>query len=212
MHTSTFYNQRAPYEKISNGRLGAIKKLLGDYEGRKILDVGCGSGTLGKCLKESIDCNVAGIDVSRDAVFEAQKVLDTAEVCDIEKGIDEKFFRGVEHVVISEVLEHVFSPELLLRDIRIKSDADVVITIPNILFWKNRLTLLFGRFEYEEKGIMDYGHIRFFSWDAFKCMVEKVGYSIDATYHVVPTRGTKIFRNIFPGLFAYQFCVRLVKK
>ena len=52
MGEKLYNTQRMPYEKISRGRFDAIAKLLGDYEEKTILDIGCGAGGLGHLLKK----------------------------------------------------------------------------------------------------------------------------------------------------------------
>ncbi|MBI4812184.1 methyltransferase domain-containing protein [Candidatus Falkowbacteria bacterium] len=114
-------------------------------------------------------------------------------------------------VIISEVLEHLFYPEKLLKKIKqiVVPETDIIITVPNPLFWKNRLKIFLGYFEYEKEGLMDRGHIHFFSWASLREMVKESGYSIVGTYHHFPTRGTRWLGKLLPGLFAYHFIVKI---
>jgi 2-polyprenyl-3-methyl-5-hydroxy-6-metoxy-1,4-benzoquinol methylase len=205
------------YEKISAGRRDGILALLGDFRNKQILDVGCANGALGKILKDIASCDVTGVEVSEHAAEEARKILDRVYVQNTEdEDVWTKELHGkkFDAIISSEVLEHLFAPEKLLTRFYQLADIDtkVVITVPNILFWKNRLRILSGHFEYEERGLMDRGHIHFFSWKSLGEMVTECGFEIAGTAHHVPTRGTKTLSRWFPGLFAQNFIIKLRKK
>lgn len=205
------------YEKISAGRRDGILALLGDFRDKTILDVGCANGALGEILKKIAPCDVTGIEVSLQAGEDARRVLDRVFVFNTE---DESAWpaelkgRIFDKIVISEVLEHIFAPEELLTRLSMLSRGHtvVVVTVPNILFWKNRLRILLGHFEYAERGLMDRGHIRFFSWKSLRELVNECGFKITGVAHHVPTRGTGLLSRYFPGLFAHNFIVQLHKK
>lgn len=204
------------YEKMSKGRRDGLLALLGDFSGKRILDIGCANGALGVILKDVHACTITGIDVSPEAGEKAKEVLDHVHIFDIED--DQAWPAELEKekydiVIISEVLEHLFAPEVLLRKVRAfaSPSTDVIVTIPNILFWKNRLNILRGNFEYTERGLMDRGHIHFFSWKSFGDMITQENFRIVDVAHHVPTRGTQFLSRYFPGLFAHNFIVKLRK-
>lgn len=210
------YNSEKTYTRVSRGRLDGIRSLLGALEGKSILDVGCGSGEVGGSLKKQCaTLHVFGIDISPHAIERAREVLDGAVVCDLEteatfpEGIQERTYDAL---IVSEVLEHLIDPENLLRRLRTLTPAPIIVTVPNLLFWKSRLRILLGHFTYTETGLMDRGHIHFFSWKSFQDTIEEAGYQIESAAHHVPTRGTRTLGKLFPGLFAYQFIVRIVPK
>ncbi|XKT75429.1 MAG: methyltransferase domain-containing protein [Patescibacteria group bacterium UBA2103] len=210
MEQKSYYNTRTPYEKISRGRYESIARLLKKKNVRAVLDIGCGVGGLGKKLKEDgIVSSVYGLDISKEAVGEAKSVLDGAWVFDAESNSFPKEvpLEDVDIIIISEVLEHLFDPEEFLKNVRAVSSAPILISVPNILFWKNRLKLLFGSFRYTQSGLMDRGHIRFFTPDTLKETLIRAGYETVGTDHVFPTRITSLLNNVFPGLFARQFVV-----
>lgn len=207
-----YYKHKKDYDKIGNNRRKGILALIGSCEGKKILDVGCGRGHLGKIFKEKSSCVVDGIDISEEAVADAKHILNAAYVADLEKDDDLPY--GIRQnqydvIVISEVLEHLFFPEKLLDKIKplCGTHTQVVITVPNILFIKNRLRIFFGHFEYEERGIMDRGHIHFFSWKSLQDMMRQAGFVITASHHNIPIRLTQMIGRILPGLLAKQFII-----
>lgn len=205
------------YEKISAGRREGILTLLGNVEGKEILDVGCANGALGAIVKKKFPCYITGIEISAQAGNEAMGVLDRVFVFNTEDDDawpEELVGKTFDAIICSEVLEHLFTPESLLKHFYQMSDQKtrIVITVPNVLFWKNRLRILLGHFEYEERGLMDRGHIHFFSWTSLALLVQECGFEIVGTAHHIPTRGTRLFAHLLPGLFAQNFIIRLRRR
>jgi len=210
-----FFKNR--YNKINRSRRNAIMQLISNKTGF-VLDIGCGKELLGEAIKKEREVVVYGVDISSIATKEAEKKIDKAFCVDVEKDLEdwpsEIKSKKYDTVIISEILEYLLHPEKLLKNIKKLSHdkTEIIITVPNILFWKNRLKIFFGKFEYTNKGIMDRSHIHFFSWKNLKKLLNQSGYYIVAKEHFIPTRGTKWLGKIFPGLFAYQFVVKIKKK
>ncbi len=202
------------YKKINRWRKNAILSLLSP-SARRVLDIGCSDGQLGKEIKDKLSAEVHGIDISIEALRLAQANLDKVFQADIENdNWIEKLSGKYDTVILSEVLEHLFYPEQVLIKIKqiLTEQGEVIITVPNLLFWKNRLKIFLGKWEYTDQGLMDRGHIHFFSWGSFVKMIDQAGFYITATAHHIPTRGTKWLGRFFPGLFAYQFIVKIKPK
>ena len=210
------YNQKS-YKKISRFRKESILSFI-DKKQAMILDIGCSDGDMGFFIKQSKQASVFGLDISEKAIMEAQKKLDGAFVFDISNkllnfpnGLSNKKF---DYIIISEVLEHLLYPENILENIKIlmHENSKVIVTVPNVLFWKNRLKIFFGKFDYQDEGLMDRGHIHFFTWDSLNKIIEEMGYDFVGIKNNTPTRFTNIFGKFFPGLFAYQFAICIKKR
>jgi hypothetical protein len=87
----------------------------------------------------------------------------------------------------------------------------VLISLPNIAFWTVRAKLLMGRFEYENIGLLDYTHLRFFTVHTARKMIEEAGYRIVFFHPAMGAKFTSHFRsmwqrltNLFPNAFAFQ--------
>ncbi|MDO8183823.1 MAG: class I SAM-dependent methyltransferase [bacterium] len=212
MSLGEYYANKAVYHKVSRGRLNGILVLAGNLASKKVLDIGCGAGEVGVELKKRGATLVHGLDISPSAVEIAKEVLDGAAVFDLEKdNIWPNLVANNNYdlIILSEVLEHLFKPAEALKKIKQQFTSSLIITVPNVLFWKNRLKIFFGHFEYTDIGLMDRGHIHFFSWGSLQETVRESGYKITASAHHLPTRGTKGLAKIWPGLFSYQFVVKL---
>ena len=211
MSTENYYKDKV--YKIGGYRktviLGCITK-----PGAQVLDIGCGDGELGMLIKEKTKGIVHGVEVSPASVKEAQSKIDTVFCFDIEKADawpSELFSENYNYIVISEVLEHLFDQEAVLGMVKklVRPETEIIITVPNLLFWKNRLQILLGNFEYTTSGLMDRGHIHIFSWKSFAHMLQSCGFEIVEQKNNIPTRGTQFLGKYFPGLFAYQFVVKV---
>lgn len=207
MSTEDYYNKRENY-KMGGMRKSLILSLIPDNVGMA-LDIGCANGELAEVLQEK-GWKVTGTDVSKVAVEESKKFLTDGHCFDIEKEwpkelLDKKF----DLVVASEILEHIFEPITFLKKVRplVAPGGKVVITTSNVLFWKNRFKMLFGKFEYEKAGLMDYGHVRFFTAHTIKSALREGGFNIVKERNFYPNlykRGLNFLGNVFPGLLAYN--------
>lgn len=215
MPLEQFY-QTTKYHKINDFRKEAIIRLIGEKPNQTILDIGCGNGILGEAVKRRLQCRFYGVDISAEAVSLASKVLDGAWQVNLEDDLSAWTAAVKENhydtIIISEVLEHLFEPEKLLLKLKElpREGKAIVITAPNVLFWKNRLKIFTGHFEYTQIGLMDREHIHFFSWQSFKEMFSEQGFEILEINNFIPTRVAKFLGlgKIWPGLFSFQFIVK----
>ena len=162
-------------------------------ESQHILDVGCGSGLLAaKIIEKGI--NVTGVDVYDDP--HAAEVCDRFIQIDLERGLDPVCDQRYDNIVFADVLEHVREPEKLLLEAgnMLEEDGAIIASTGNVAHIFVRLMLLFGRFEYTERGILDKTHVKLFTPGSFRRMIE------DCSFEIVSTRYCSIpFENIIPG-------------
>lgn len=147
---------------------------------KKILDVGCSEGALGKFLRREKSAKVVGIDISKEAIKAARNNLDDAFVIDIE--CEQLPFRKnkFDIIICADVLEHLYDPLAVLRKLKhcLIKDGIFILSIPNVAYIGLRVKLLLGNFDYQEAGIMDSSHIRFFTKRAVDELVCKAGLRI----------------------------------
>lgn len=190
------------YQYFEEVNQGLIKKIGSNL---RILDVGCGYGILGEAMAKGNNV-VFGVDISESAIEKAKTRLHFAAVCDITKKetypleIKERKF---DLIVLADILEHVYDPRSILYSVKdfLKTDGKLILSVPNVANWSNRLQLLFGFWNYTVSGVLDRTHIRFFTRKSIKLLLKSAGYEIleiSATPYL--TRAFAVpFRNlIFP--------------
>jgi len=130
-----------------------------------ILDVGCGTGIMGKVLKDTNGSRIiSGVTYSNDERDIAINVLDEIWVTDLNNDIPD-FGRQYDCIILSHILEHTFYPQKVLTEVSafLKDEGVIIVALPNILQFKQRFKFLKGQFKYSSTGgLMDDTHFRFF--------------------------------------------------
>ena len=148
--------------------------------GSSVLDIGCGDGRLLEYLRDKRSVRVRGVELSQVACGLArQKGLDvvqadvTADGWSLEEPVD--------YIIMSEVLEHLPSPERLLLRLKDVCRRRLLVDVPNTGAINDRLRLLFGRtpkqwvFHPEE-------HLRFWTVPDFLLMCRQLGLKVERYY------------------------------
>lgn len=211
---------------LENNSHALMIRLVGG--GKKVLDVGCATGYLGRAFMDN-GCAVSGVELDAEAAERASKVLDEVMVADLEDvDLVSRFGEGsFDVVVFGDVLEHLRDPERLLRhSVALLADrGSVVISIPNVSHADVRLSLLQGRWEYSDRGLLDRTHVQFFTRRTLLEMLRRAGLAaVEIHTTVAPPFGTEI--GVDPGALpdgvvdwvrdqpdseVYQFVVRAVR-
>lgn len=177
---------------------------------RRILDVGCGTGLLGRALKEaSPERYVAGITHSEQEAELAGAVLDKVVIADLETS-DFRELGEFDCIICSHVLEHLRNPAEVLRRLRavLAIDGVILIALPNVLYWRQRMQFLMGRFRYTEGGLMDNTHVVFFDWNTAQALVAQAGLRLAACTSDGGFPGSRYLGSAGPALDAIS--LRLV--
>jgi SAM-dependent methyltransferase len=156
---------------------------------RTVLDIGCGQGELGHLLKTR-GHYVVGVDRS-EPHFE----LDEFIRADLLQGLPFAKDRCFDVIVLADILEHLVDPVELLRDAKahLAPGGRLLVSLPNAVHWSVRAQVASGRFDYTRKGILDRGHLRFFTRATARRLFE------DESLQVVSTRTTPIpWENVLP--------------
>jgi methionine biosynthesis protein MetW len=149
-------------------------------EGR-VLDVGCGTGNVTMVVQELRRARVVGIEPD-------------AERANLAKGRGLEVIQGYltnelartlgrfDAVIFADVLEHLADPLPLLQlgCSVLASRGVVVMSVPNVAHWSVRWDLLRGRFDYDEYGIMDATHLRWFTADSILRWLKNGGLEVHA--------------------------------
>ena len=166
----------------------------------KVLELGCSSGYFTQKLV-SQGHEVIGLEGDPDAVAAAKEIGLDVRCCDLSHAIEQGV--PVEHmdaVLAMDVLEHLSEPELQLRALfsRMRSGSQLLVTGPNVAHLSVRLALLRGRWDYQDTGILDRTHLRFYTVEGWRSLVSAAGFEIQQCRHaeIGPLPANRLFRAL----------------
>jgi methionine biosynthesis protein MetW len=107
----------------------------------KILDVGCGDGTLMEFLKNNKKTNIRGIELSKNKVQKCIGKGLTVIEGDAEKDLGQFPDESFDFVILSQTLQAFLNPEKVISEL-LRVGKKAIVTIPNFGYWKVRLHLL----------------------------------------------------------------------
>ena len=149
--------------------------------GARVLEVGAHTGFFSACLRER-GCRVTALEVDPRAAAHAAAGADRLVVGDVEDAAVRAKLDGPFDVVLCmHVLEHLVDPWEVLHAMRghLGRDGRLIALLPNVACWRIRKALfLAGVFEYEDTGILDRTHLRFFTLDSGRALLETSGYTV----------------------------------
>lgn len=190
----------------------------------EVLEVGCSTGYYSQYLREKKQCTVTAIEVDPVAAEKARGrcdriIVGSAEQEDVLAQLGSASF---DVLFLAGVLEHVAYPDRLLRRLRplLRARGCAIITLPNIAHWPLRRDLALGRFEYGETGVLDRTHLRFFTLQTARELVQASGYAIEAlTVSVIPPGSRFLNRSVLvrrflertmPGIVGQEIIIKAV--
>ncbi|HUP65763.1 MAG TPA: class I SAM-dependent methyltransferase [Thermoanaerobaculia bacterium] len=154
----------------------------------RLLDLGSWTGDLGAAVRDHFAKTFA-LERSVSNLPELRRRFDSVLIADLE--LTPQLPPSLDAIVLADVLEHVRGPqELLACATKVLSPGGkIFISIPNVANVAIRVSLLFGRFEYAEKGILDSTHLRFFTRASARRLIRSAGLVIqEETVSSVPIR------------------------
>jgi methionine biosynthesis protein MetW len=178
--------RRATYSTFGNGSLLDVVRDVLPANG-SVLDIGCASGGLLAALAGSAGRRV-GIEISQAAAAAAREVADEVFVGDIADPELDLGPDGFDVIVLADVLEHTADPTAALAQaLRFCApQGKVVVSVPNVAHWIARVQLARGKWDYVESGLLDRGHLRFFTRSTILAELQAAGLRIERVESVVP--------------------------
>lgn len=159
-----------------------------------VLDVGCGPGGFGPTLRRRYP-------VARLSGVEA--VAAQAEIARVGHGFDEVltgYFPDAladrsdrfDVITFNDVLEHIIDPWSVVNGLhdRLTPGGHVVASIPNVQFVWNLTDLLAGRWNYQDWGILDRTHVRFFTRTTAMSLFADHGFEIETCVGIGPANNS----------------------
>lgn len=207
-----------PYDpdQVPTGARRALVDRVG--AGAEVLDIGCWSGFVGRYLRASREAVVDGIEPHPGMAELARASYRTVVASTVEAALagDALADRRYDAVLALDVLEHLADPLPVLSEVagRLAEGGRVLASVPNVAHWSLRKELLRGRWDYQDSGLMDRTHLRFFTRRTLEELFTAAGLTVVAEdaelghlprLRLTPRREAWMRRR--PELFAVQFLV-----
>ena len=118
-------------------------KIIADLieKNSRVLDVGCGDGTLMEFLKTNQKIDIRGIEISKNNVQKCIEKGLTVIEGDAEKDLSQFPDGSFDLVILSQTLQAFLNPEKVISEL-LRVGKKAIVTIPNFGYWKVRLHLL----------------------------------------------------------------------
>lgn len=162
-----------------------VLALVDALKPKRIIDLGCGNGSLTALLGRS--CEAIGVDTSESGIAFAQKTYPGVafKVRSIYEPLEEEF--GTFDVVVStEVIEHLIDPRrfLAVSNGLLEVGGHIVLSTPYHGYFKNLALALTGKLDSHFTALWDGGHIKFFSIKTLSRMLEEKGFIVEKVLRV----------------------------
>lgn len=147
-------------------------------DARNVLDVGCGAGALGRDYKwRNPAARYHGIEPDPEAARVAATRLDAVIAGNVESDPAPFGTTQFDCIIFGDVLEHLLDPWTVLARMaeRLTDDGVMLICMPNASHWSFAERLMRGTFDYDEQGLFDRTHIRWFTPETTRRLIRQAG-------------------------------------
>ena len=191
---------------ISEHERTSLSVLAGRiHAGSTVLDLGTGSGAIGKFLSHKKSCTVDGVTYN---AAEAQLALPHyrhIEVADLDHCDLPALFAGkrYDYIVCADVLEHIRMPERVIaacHGLLAEGDGRLLLSIPNTGYAGLIAELIGGEFKYREEGLLDATHVRHFTRQTLLRFLREGGYRVEAVEPIARALPESEFTAAFDAL------------
>ena len=176
--------------------------------GKNVLELGCATGYVSALMFKN-GCRITGIELDPEAAAAAQPFCRQVITGDVnDPDVITAAGKDFDVVVAGDVLEHLPDPFSVLVSLHqvIKPEGIVLVSLPNVAYWRMRMDLLLGRFDYQDTGLLDRTHLRFFTVNSFIQMAQETGFIVqDITVNDAGFPGSELFRRL-------PFCRKIVDR
>jgi methionine biosynthesis protein MetW len=181
--------------------------------GARVLDVGCGTGFNSSLVRQQRNADVVCIEPEPERAEAARKRGLPVHQGYLTNKLGETLGK-FDVVLFVDVLEHLANPGHLIR-VAAKAlcdDGRLVISVPNAAHWSVRASLLFGRFEYDQCGIMDATHLRWYTRSSLDGFLRNVGFRIEKQKYTAGTTLPVYSRNMICRMMSRNLRDKIVKR
>lgn len=218
MKLASFYETKQHVKYFSTVRTEIVPFLPPVSE--RVLDLGCGNGSTLAYLKErgiarwtcGVDINTAALEQARAA---GADLVVNGSLDDLQLPIEPG---SLDVVLCLDILEHLADPWATTRAVArlLRPGGILVASIPNVQTLRVLGPLLIGRWDYKDCGIMDMGHLRFFTRRTAVALLEQAGLRVTRSRplvepHWLPRNLNMLTLHLFQRWVTVQHLLRAEK-
>lgn len=191
------------YNNVRTDFISLIKR--GKEEVIRVLEIGCGGGaTLARIQYQFPNAEVKGIELVEDVARLGTNQIDIIQgnIETMQLPYAKDYF---DYIMFGDVLEHLYAPDEVLRKMKpyLREGGQFLCSIPNLMHKSVILPLLRGQFQYEEAGILDRTHIRFFTLSSIIDMLHRCGLVVtDLSVKTVSTHFSEEDQELLDALYS----------
>ena len=167
----------------------------------RVLDVGCGSGGVGRSLRAAGATELVGVELNAEAAEQAKAIFDVVHVGTIEETVARGALQGpFDSVVLYDVLEHVVDPGAVIAGVAalVRPGGHVHVSVPNARHWSLLRDLVVrGTFGYTEWGHRDSTHLRWFTRRDMEALLGGHGLTVVSSSPALLGRNADVDRLTF---------------
>lgn len=204
------------FSSVRDDLIGLIPKSCGECN---ILEIGCGNGaTLHKLKQLGVAKTTTGVELfpTKDNYY---SVIDHIFLENVESILfPSAMYNSFDVVIMGDVIEHLVDPWSALKKVSnlLKSDGLILLSIPNIRYYLALKSIIInGDFKYEETGILDKTHLRFFCRKNVLELLDSAGLKAETITSAFDTETIRSKKYILDKMtfgmlhdfFIYQFLV-----
>jgi len=147
---------------------------------KRVLEIGCGDGSFRSLLKGQFE--YWGIEPFSEAAELARKNIDKVFNSTYDEAFSELPDNYFDLIICNDVIEHLVDHDSFFKSIKIKmaEGARIVGSVPNVRHLSNLISLIFKKdWNYQDDGILDRTHLRFFTEKSLKRTVHQHNYELE---------------------------------
>ena len=171
--------KQTPINQVCN--VDVLQYMRPDY--RLVVEIGSSSGVLARAYREiNPSCEYIGVEIDAEYAEASKQFCTEVILANVER-LDDALFSNLAKAdcwVFADALEHLYDPWALLEKIKLFSVTapEIIVCIPNAQYWGLQSTLNSGRFFYQDSGLLDRTHIRWFTRITLLDMFNNAGFDV----------------------------------